>query len=208
MPDKKITLISDQDRLFPAMPDKFGNALAGKLRDAGVTLVLGKKAENLQSLTEPYAGSLKLSDGSEHDFDLVFPVLGSRACSDLLHGLPDTQKSTANRVKADPWLRPSSLPNVFAAGDVADAGDGMTIVAASRQLPWLRSTLKSLMAGKPLEAIKPYKPWGPKAPILVPLGPTRGNSFLGLFTAGDWVTRKMKGEDLFVKKYNKLLNQG
>tara|TARA_R110002126_G_scaffold291640_1_gene454671 strand:- start:1592 stop:2674 length:1083 start_codon:yes stop_codon:yes gene_type:complete len=207
MPDKKITLISDVDRLFPTMPDKLGTALAKKLRDAGVTLVLGKKAENLQSMTEPYTGSLKLSDGSKHDFDLIFPVLGSRASSALIEGLPDARKSTANRVKVDPWLRPSSLSNVFAAGDVADTGDGMTIVATSRQLPWLKSTLKQLVAGKPLNEMKPYKPWGPKAPILVPLGPKRGNSFLGLFTAGDLLTRKLKGEDLFVKKYNKLLNR-
>ncbi len=207
MPDKKITLISDTDRLFPTMPDKLGDALASKLRDAGVTLVLGRRAENLQNLTEPYAGSLTLSDGSEHDFDLIFPVLGSRASSSLLETLPDTQKSTANRIKVDPWLRPSSLPNVFAAGDVSDAGDGMTIVATSRQLLWLKSTLKGLIAGKPLEELKSYKPWGARAPILVPLGPKRGNSFLGLFTSGDFVTRKMKGEDLFIKKYRKLLNQ-
>tara|TARA_R110000787_G_scaffold181305_1_gene293439 strand:- start:379 stop:1461 length:1083 start_codon:yes stop_codon:yes gene_type:complete len=208
MPDKEITLISDTDRLFPTMPEKLGTALAAKLRDAGVTLILGMRAENLQSLTEPYAGGLKLSDGTDHEFDLIFPVLGSRASSDLLETLPGATKSTANRVEVDAWLRPSSLPNVFAAGDVSDAGDAMTIVAASRQLPWLKATLKALPAGKTLEETKPYKPWGPKAPILVPLGPKRGNSFLGLFTAGDWVTRKMKGEDLFLKKYNKLLNQG
>lgn len=207
MPDKKITLISAHDRLFPDLPEKFGNALAAKLQEAGVTLIFGQRAETLQSLTEPYTGSLTLSDGSEHDLDLIFPVLGSRARSELIEGLPGAQMSTANRVKVDPWLRPSSLPNVFAAGDVADPGDNMTIVAASRQLPWLKSTLKGLMAGKPLDAMKPYKPWGPKAPILVPLGPKRGNSYLVWFTAGDFVTRKMKGEDLFLKKYHKLLNQ-
>ena len=86
-------------------------------------------------------------------------------------------------------------------------GTGMTIVATSRQLPWLKATLKGFISGKPLEQMKPYKPWGPKAPILVPLGPKRGNSFLGLFTAGDLLTRKMKGENLFVRKYSKLLNR-
>ena len=207
MPDKKVTLISDLDRLFPTMPDKLGNGLAKKLQRAGVTLSLGNRAENLQSLTEPYAGSLKLSDGSEHEFDLIFPVLGSRASSEILENLPGAAKSTANRIKVDDWMRPSSLRNVFAAGDVADVGDGMTIVATSRQLPWLKATLKGLIAGKDLENMKPYKPWGSKAPILVPLGPKRGNSFLGLFTAGDFLTRKMKGEGLFVTKYNKLLNQ-
>lgn len=208
MPDKKITLISDANHLFPKMPEKLGDALAMKLREAGVILTLGQRVENLQSMTEPYAGSLTLSDGSEQEFDLIFPVVGSRANSELIDDAPGAEKSSANRVKVDPWLRPSSsMPGVFAAGDVADAGDGMTIVATSRQLPWLKTTLKGLMGGKPLEEMKPYKPWGPKAPILIPLGPKRGNSFLGLFTAGDLVTRKMKGEDLFLTKYNKLLNQ-
>lgn len=207
MPDKKITLISNTGRLLPTMPDKLGDGLTQKLRDAGVTLNLGNRAENLQSMTEPYAGSLKLSDGSEHEFDLIFPVLGSRASSELLENLPGAEKSTANRIKVDRWMRPSSLRNVFAAGDVADAGDGMTIVATSRQLPWLKAMLKGVIAGKELENMKPYKPWGPKAPIIVPLGPKRGNSFLGLFTAGDFLTRKMKGEGLFVTKYNKLLNR-
>ncbi|MEO0766748.1 MAG: N-acyl homoserine lactone synthase, partial [Pseudomonadota bacterium] len=52
----------------------------------------------------------------------------------------------------------------------------------------------------------PYKPWG-KAPILVPLGPNRGSSFLMIATLGDWVTRRMKGRDLFITKYRKLLGQ-
>ncbi|GAA3856914.1 NAD(P)/FAD-dependent oxidoreductase [Celeribacter arenosi] len=207
MPDKKITLISGTARLFPTMPDKLGDGLARKLRVAGVEIILGTRAENLQSMTTPYAGGLTLSDGSTRDFDLIFPVVGSRASSGVLEALPGAQKSSANRIKVDGYMRPSSLPNVFAAGDVADAGDAMTIVAASRQLPWLTKTLKGLIAGKSIGEMKPYKPWGPKAPILVPLGPERGNSFLVLFTAGDLVTRMMKGKDLFVAKYNKTLNR-
>lgn len=207
MPDKKVTLISSDDALFPTMPSKLGISIAAKLRKAGVALILGQMAENLKSMTEPYAGALQLADGSQHDFDLIFPVIGSRANSELLETLAGVEKSTANRIKVDPWMRPSALPNVFAAGDVADVGDAMTIVAASRQLPWLKAALSGLAQGKTVEDIKPYKPWGSKAPILVPLGPKQGNSFLGLFTAGDFLTSKMKGMDLFLKKYAKLLNQ-
>ena len=106
-------------------------------------------------------------------------------------------------------MRPSSLPNVFAAGDVADMGDGMTIVAASRQQPWLKTTLQSLLDGKTLDQVKPYAPWKPgKAPILIPLGPRKGNSFLGIFTAGDFLTRVIKGKDLFIAKYTKILGRG
>lgn len=207
MPGKQVTLISSNDALFPTMPSKLGSSLATKLRKAGVTLIFGQRAENLKSTTEPYAGGLQLADGSQHDFDLIFPAIGSRANSELLDTLAGVEKSRANRIKVDPWMRPSSLPNVFAAGDVADAGDGMTIVAISRQLPWLKTALSGLAQGKTIEDMEPYKPWGSRAPILVPLGPKQGNSFLGFFTAGDFLTSKMKGEDLFLKKYNKLLGR-
>ena len=209
MPDKEVTLISGQSSLFPDMPPKLGGALTTKLETAGVKLVLGARADNLESLTEPYAGELALSNGQSLAADLIFPVIGSRGSSELLEALPGAEKGSANRVKVDGWMRPSSLPNVFAAGDVADMRDGMTIVATSRQLPWLKKTLASLQGGKTLEETKPYEPWkAGKAPILIPLGPEKGNSFLVLFTAGDFLTRMMKGKDLFLAKYTKALGRG
>ncbi len=207
MPGKKICLISNQASLFPETPARFGASLSAKLTAAGVEIITGARAENLTSLTEPYAGTLKLSNGREVAADLIFPAIGSRGSSDLLEGLAGASMSSANRVKADRWMRPSSLPNVFAAGDVADMGDAMTIVAASRQLPWLTNVLAGLIEGKALEEMKPYAPWN-KAPILVPLGPQKGSSFLVRFTVGDFLTRQMKGKDLFLSKYHKLLGSG
>ena len=87
-------------------------------------------------------------------FDLIFPMLGARACSDLLKKLPGAEVTAAERIKTDGHLRPSSLPNVFAAGDVADPGDNMTIVAVSRQLPWLKKTLTGLITGRKLADMK------------------------------------------------------
>ncbi len=206
MPDKKVTLISSEPSLFSTMPSKFGAALQGKLNVAGVTTVFGARAENLESLIEPYAGELQLNNGDTIAADLIFPAIGSRATSTILETLPGITKSAANRAETDPWLRPSDLPNVFAAGDVADTGDAMTIVAASRQTPWLEKMLTSLINGKKVEDMAKYKPWG-KAPFLAPLGPQKGNSYLVLFTAGDAITRLMKGKDLFVPKYRKMLNR-
>ena len=206
MPDKKVTLISSEPSIFPTMPSNFGSALQAKLNGAGVTTIFGTRAENLESMTEPYAGELHLSNGDTIDADLIFPAIGSRAASTILETLPGITKGAAHRVKTDPWLRPSDLPNVFAAGDVAEAGDAMTIVAVSRQAPWLKKLLTSLINGKKVEEMTKYKPWG-KAPFLVPLGPQKGNSYLVLFTAGDRITRLMKGKDLFVSKYRKMLNQ-
>jgi len=107
----------------------------------------------------------------------VIPAVGSRALGGLAETLPGAELDGSGRVKVDKWLRPSALPNVFAAGDVAAAGDAMTIVAISRQKPWLEKTLKTVAGGKPVEETKPYAPWG-KAPIVLPLGPERGNTFL------------------------------
>ena len=203
-PDKTLYLISAYARLFQSFPAKLGAGLATRLSKIGVDLVLGARVTDLQSTTEPYEGSVTLDTGRIIDADLVIPAIGSKPQTALFDSLPDVARGPDGRVKVDAYLRPSSLPNVFAAGDAVDAGDLMTIVATSRQQPWLAKLLKACAAGKSLEDQKPYSPWG-KAPILVPLGPKRGNSFLMVATFGDWVTRTAKGKDLFISKYRKLL---
>lgn len=206
-PEKAVTLISSEPKLFPDFPAKLGADLAAKLEAMGVSLVLGARADNLASTTEPYAGQVSLSNGAVIEADLVIPAIGSKPQTALFDGLDGVQKGADGRVKVDGYLRPSRLENVFAAGDAVDTGDAMTIVATSRQQPWLAKLLAALAAGKPLESQKPYTPWG-KAPILVPLGPRKGASFLMVATFGDWITRMIKGKDLFIAKYRKLLGYG
>ncbi|TCL00393.1 NADH dehydrogenase FAD-containing subunit [Shimia isoporae] len=200
-PGKKITLISSDDTLFPMYPAKLGANLERKLKKLGVTVVLGQRVQDLQRLDQPYEGSVTLADGSEIAGDMIFPVIGSRPQATLIKSLPGVQEGTLGRVRTDGWLRPSDYANVFVAGDIADVGDGMTIVATARQNPWLVKTLKALVAGETVEKLKPYSPWK-KAPILVPLGPIVGNSWL-FTTVGDRITRMMKGKELFIPKYRK-----
>lgn len=200
-PEKSITLISSDDTLFPSYPAKFGAQLKRKLERLGVTVVLGQRAQDLRHLDRPYEGSIKMTDGRVIAADLVFPVIGSKPQASLAQSLPGVTQDSAGRVKADKWLRPSDYPNVLVAGDIADIGDGMTIVATTRQNPWLIKTLKKALGGASIEQQKPYSPWK-RAPILVPLGPVIGNSWL-FATVGDWITRKMKGKDLFIPKYRK-----
>ncbi|MEM1076541.1 MAG: FAD-dependent oxidoreductase [Pseudomonadota bacterium] len=202
--DKALALVSADGSLFPGFPRKLGTGLARKLEKMGVDVVLGARVTDLQSMTEPYAGSVTLDTGRVIEADLVIPAVGSKPQTALFDSLPDVARAADGRVVVDSYLRPSSLPNVFAAGDAVDTGDLMTIVATSRQQPWLAKTLKALVDGKSLDAQKPYSPWG-KAPILIPLGPERGNSFLIIATFGDWVTKTVKGKDLFLLKYRKLL---
>ncbi len=207
MPDKKIMLISNQKSLFPDLPEKFGRSLREKLKAMGVEVVLGQSAENLSSLDTPYAGTLTLSDGQRIDADLVFPVIGARANSELLATLPDVEIGRSNRAKVDAWLRPSSkLPNVFAAGDVSENGDLMTIVALAKQVRWLKKFFLNAINGKSIESMKPYVPWKKNPPIAVPLGPKKGNTYI-FMTLGNWATSMMKGKDLVLSNRNKKMGR-
>ncbi len=62
------------------------------------------------------------------------------------------------------------------------------------------------MQGSEIEKLKPYKA-PQKSMILVPLGPSIGNSFIG-FNAGNWITSKLKERDLFLTHRNKGFQNG
>lgn len=205
MPSRSVTLVSSNATLFPRVPGTLGKSLQAKLEGMGVTVITGQRANAFPGRDAPEGGPVTLSNGQTVTADLVIPAIGTRALSDLASTLPSADVS-AGRVKVDGWMRPSSLRNVFASGDAADNGDGMTIVAISRQKPWLEKTLKALAGGKSIDQIKPYTPWK-KAPIIVPLGPRKGSSFLVALTAGNRITRMIKGKDLFLSKYTKLLGR-
>ena len=205
-PGRKVTLVSSDEALFSGFPPKLGRSLQSKLREMGIELIMGARAENLSVRSAPKGGRVILSSGQVIEADLVVPALGSRALAGLAESLPGAELDVSGRVKVDRWMRPSLLPNVFAAGDVAASGDMMTIVAVSRQKLWLENALKALHAGAAVNSIRPYMPWR-NPPIVLPLGPERGNTFLMIVTLGDWVTRTMKGKDLFLTKYNRLLGR-
>lgn len=203
MPGKDVTLVASDKALFAEKGRKLGAVLVAKLTGMGVRVVLGQRAEGLAQTDMPYVGDVTLSGGEVLQNALVFPAIGARPVTTVLEALPEISKGSDGRVEVDGWMRPSSLPNVFAAGDAINAGDGMTIVATSRQVPWLAKTLTAVLEGKPVEQQKAYTPWG-KAPILLPLGPKKGSSFLGIATVGDFLTSKIKGKDLFRSRYRKM----
>lgn len=204
-PDKMVTLVSSDTRLFPGYSSRLGRSLKAKLEAMGVNVIMGERAMSLPGRDAPEGGSVTLSGGDVVTADLIIPAVGSRALTSLADRLPGAEISKG-RIKVDEWLRPSTLPNVFAAGDMAQSGDNMTIVATVRQTPWLEKTLKGLARGKPIENLKPYKPWR-QAPIILPLGPHQGSAFLIAFTAGNWITRMLKGKDMFLTRYNKQLGR-
>jgi apoptosis-inducing factor 2 len=210
-PVKTVHLITDETSLFPQYTPKLAGKLLADFSSLGVQVHTGKRVEHLESVSEPYAGTVTLPGGERIEADLVFPVIGARPQSTLLESVEGVSTAADGRIEHDGWMRPSkSHPTLFAVGDVLASGDAMTIVAITRQVPWLEKTIKAVLAGKPVESSKPYTPW-PLAPIILPLGPSLGATALPFgkkgMAVGHWLTSRMKGRDLFITKYRKMLGQ-
>ena len=206
-PEKSVTLLAASSSLLPGYSARLSAALARQLAAQSVSLRLGVRVEGLADADRPFSGAVTAA-GDVIESDLTFPALGARALAPPIAG---ARLAASGRTEVDPWLRPGGLRNVFAFGDAADTGDAMTIVAVTRQAPWLAKTVKAVMAGRAVEGLAPYAPWsGP--PILIPLGPRAGASLLPLgrggLTVGPLVTATLKGRDLFVPRYRKEFGYG
>lgn len=206
-PNKPVALATASPGLLPGYSPKLSNVLAQQLTERGVSLHFHARVGGLARLDAPFAGPLTVN-GRPMEVDLVFPVIGA---SPQLPPIAGGTVSTGGRIEVDAWLRPAGRSRTFALGDAAATGDPMTIVAITRQAPWLAKTLKGLIAGHSIETLAPYSPW-PSGVILVPLGPTAGASQLPLarcsVTAGPKITSTLKGRDLFITRYRKEFGYG
>lgn len=206
-PDKSVTLLASSPSLLPGYSTRLSATLAEQLQALGVSLRLGARVEGLQTADGPFAGALTAA-GEPVEAELIFPAIGARPVAPPIAG---ASLAPSGRIKVDSWLRPAGMRSVFALGDAAETGDGMTIVAITRQAPWLVKTLKAVIAGRAIETLAPYTPWNAPA-ILVPLGPKAGASVLPLtrrgLTLGRRTTATLKGRDLFIPRYRKEFGYG
>lgn len=204
MPGKRVTLISATPQLFPSFAAGLGQRLTRDLRGMGVDLRTGVSAQGFDPAMT--SGRLCLSDGSSLTADLIIAATGARPASGLAASISGSSLDAAGRITVDPWLRVGGRSNLFALGDVAATGDLLTIVAVSRQAPWLAKTIEGMLAGNPIDRKKPYAPWR-TPPILIPLGPKAGASVLPLTPGGTVVgpmlTSAIKGKSLFIPRYQK-----
>ncbi len=207
-PEKRITLISATDTLFPDYPAKLGRMMQRQLGELGVKLRLGERIKKLKSADEPFVplkNKIKLSDGFPIDADLVIPVIGAKPVTGLLQTLAGVAFDGHGRASVDGWLRPTENPDLFIVGDIANTGDTMTIVGLTRQVNWLKKAIRAHLRGKAMAEVKPYKPW-PKPLILLPLGPDKGASALPFGVTGPLLTSAIKGKKLFIPRYHREFN--
>jgi NADH dehydrogenase FAD-containing subunit len=204
-PRKRVTLISGAPALMPGYPEKLAHSLEAQLRAKGVALHLDTRVANLESTEYPYLGTLACMPDTSGE-QLIFPALGARPVTAVFQQMPNARFNPQGRVKVDAWLRPARAQRVFAFGDAADTGDPMTIVAITRQVPWLAKIVAAMLAGESVESQPTYVPWSSRG-ILVPLGPRDGASVLPVMRQGVLVgkcaTALIKGRNLFIPRYQK-----
>jgi apoptosis-inducing factor 2 len=202
-PDKAVTLISGSPSLVPGYPDRLGETLAAQLRSKGVLLRFNSRVDSLAARDRPFVGRLGNDRGGASE-QLIFPALGARPTTAVFQQLPGASFDAQGRVEVDAWLRPAGSRSMFALGDAAATGDPMTIVAITRQVPWLTKTITAMLGRQTIESLAPYKPW-PTRGILVPLGPRDGASALPILRngilVGRWLTSRLKGRELFIPRY-------
>jgi apoptosis-inducing factor 2 len=204
-PNKSVTLVSNSPVLIPGYSAKLSRAVQTQLRRKGVQLRLDTRVDTLTYRERPHPGILG-NDAGDAPRHLIFPTLGAQPVTALFREMVGARFDRQGRVIVDAWLRPAGLSRLFSLGDAAATGDPMTIVAITRQVPWLAKTINGLLAGRRVESLDPYKPW-PSRGILVPLGPQDGASVLPVlgrgWFAGRWTTALIKGRELFIPRYLK-----
>jgi NADH dehydrogenase FAD-containing subunit len=204
-PGKRVTLVSGAPALMPGYSAKLAGSLEAQLRAKGVDIHLGTRVESMGATDSPYLGTLP-GTAYAGESQLIFPALGARPIIEIFRRMPTASFDAQGRVMVDAWLRPAGARRLFALGDAAATGDPMTIVAITRQVPWLAKIIAATLAGESPESMPPYAPWSSRG-ILVPLGPHDGASVLPLMRdgvlVGKWPTAMIKGRELFIPRYRK-----
>lgn len=111
------TFSSDVTLLLPAGEPPLGAAGLAAAEDAGIRCV----APNVSQIhmTSDHLAAVRTSDGTEHRFDTLYPVLGCRMRSDLAVGL-GARCAASGDIIVDENMA-TSIPGFYAAGDVVSA---------------------------------------------------------------------------------------
>lgn len=121
----RVTLVERANRLMPSALDEVGSDLvAARLRQAGIELALGDEVLAARPGASGAVAGVQLRSGRQLGCELVAAALGVIPNTEFLQSA-GLRHSPSGAVSVDRTLQ-SSLPNVWAAGDVASV-DGQEL---------------------------------------------------------------------------------
>ena len=205
----KVTIVEVEPRILPRMIDDQGAQLVSKwLGEKGVEIRTGTR---VKEITNGAKNSVVLEDGSSLEADLVVMATGIRTNLEWLEG---SGVEVNAGVKVDDNLR-SSVPDVYAAGDVAE---GRNLITGASEVHAIETTamehgrvVAANMAGKPLAYkgsllmnivgvagldMASFGNWNdPQAEVIADVRPERSSYRKYLFTGGQLTGAIFVGPD-------------
>jgi NADH dehydrogenase FAD-containing subunit len=199
-PDKKITLLSNSNRLVSAMSESFSAKVLSVLNRRKVDVIFNDKI-NLQNIENFKANKIKTANGKEIEFDAYFICTGSKPCTDLLKNCMPTCLNSDGYIKVTDTFQLVNNPNMFALGDCCDSGDAKLAYKAGAQAPTVAFNIEQLIK-KNENKLKKYSV--STTPIMIlSIGRSDGVAQFGSMSFGGCIPTMLKSKNLFVSKYKK-----
>ncbi|KAK4056996.1 hypothetical protein OIO90_001896 [Microbotryomycetes sp. JL221] len=205
-PGKKITLVSNGDKLLPDFRPAVGQGLESQLRKLGVEIVYDAKVDidGLQTgKIEPKDFELGSSGSARADYVMI--AIGNKPNTSLVSKFDPSSVNDSGLIKCKPTLQLESHDNMFAIGDVTDTNETKLYYNSTFHVPIIVANVVSLAGDQ--TSLKTYQPRGHSV-IVVTCGPSGGMSqlpVLGL-VVGSWVTALAKSKGLMVSKFRSAYN--
>ncbi|MCW4016573.1 MAG: FAD-dependent oxidoreductase [Candidatus Bathyarchaeota archaeon] len=140
-----VTLVELKDNILNLILDKTASELAEKvLTDDGVTIITGQSVQRILGRKDNQAavGGVVMTDGTQIPCDLVVVAIGVIPRTELVK---ETPVKVNRGIVVDRLMR-TSIPDVYACGDVAEAHD--FLINQTRLLPlWPVAHLGGRVAG-------------------------------------------------------------
>ncbi|MEJ5328449.1 MAG: FAD-dependent oxidoreductase [Candidatus Bathyarchaeia archaeon] len=154
----KVTLVELQDKILSLILDVTASAIVADMMERrGVTIVTGHSVHRILGKPEEdqVVGGVVLTNGNKIQCDIVIIAIGVVPRTELVSG---TDVKTNRGILVDRFMR-TSVPDVYASGDVAEAYD--FICGENRLLPlWPLAQLEGRVAGYNMAGKKTEYPGG------------------------------------------------
>ena len=199
-PDKKITLLTNSNRLVPAMSESFSTKALSVLNRRKVDVIFSDKI-NLSNVENFKANKLKTQNGKEIEFDAYFICTGGKPCTDLLKNCMPSCLNQNGYIKVTDTFQLMNNPNMFALGDCCDSEDGKLAYKAGAQAPTVAYNIEQLIK-KNENKLKKYAV--STTPIMIlSIGCSDGVAQFGSMSFSGCIPTMFKSKNLFVSKYKK-----
>lgn len=154
----KVTIVELKDRILSLILDDAASEIVEKgIKEAGITIVTGQTVKRILGRPEndSVVGGVVLTNGEKVQCDLIIIAIGVIPHAELVAG---TEVKVNRGIIVDRFMR-TSVPDVYACGDVAEAYD--FILDENRPLPlWPVAHLGGKVAGYNMAGKKKVYPGG------------------------------------------------